>query len=156
MISVDLSDDDVYRQYAGDLTRYATVLVGPADAPDVVVEAVLASFRSPGWPGVENRRAYLYRAVFTRAQSWRRADARRRHRERSAAIATHAPPHEHSLDAHRMLTRLSSQQRALVYLTYWEDLAPAQIAVLLDIGEGSVRKQLARARERLRRELDGS
>ena len=41
MISVDLSDDDVYRQYAGDLTRYATVLVGPADAPDVVVEAVL-------------------------------------------------------------------------------------------------------------------
>lgn len=36
------------------------------------------------------------------------------------------------------------------FLTYWEDLTPSQIADLLDVGEGSVRKQLARARETLR------
>ena len=42
-----------------------------------------------------------------------------------------------------------------MYLTYWDDLTPAQIAELLGVGEGTVRKQLARAREQLRRILDG-
>jgi len=61
--------------------------------------------------------------------------------------------HEPSIDAHRALSELSPQQRAVVYLTYWDDLTPAQIAVLLDVAEGTVRKQLARAREALRRIL---
>jgi DNA-directed RNA polymerase specialized sigma24 family protein len=42
----------------------------------------------------------------------------------------------------------------VVYLTYWDDLTPTQIATLLHISEGSVKKQLARAREQLRRILD--
>jgi RNA polymerase sigma-70 factor (ECF subfamily) len=103
---------------------------------------------------VANRRAYLYRAVLNRALTQRRADARRARREVAAAGAAVASPHEPSIDAHRALAALSPQQRAVVYLTYWDDLTPAQIAVLLDVGEGTVRKQLARARESLRRILD--
>ena len=41
-----------------------------------------------------------------------------------------------------------------MYLTYWEDLAPQTIANLLGVSEGTVRKQLARARDQLRRILD--
>lgn len=48
---------------------------------------------------------------------------------------------------------LSLQQRAVIVLTYWQDLSPAQIADLLDTSEGTVRKQLARARARLREVL---
>lgn len=150
--------DDVatYRRYADDLIRYATVLVGPADAADVVSDAVLAAFQSPGWPAVDNRRAYLYRAVLNRATSHHRSVARRRRRERVVALRDERwtlPPSE-SVDAHRALAALSEQQRAVVYLTYWEDLTPAQIATLLHVAEGTVRKQLARAREHLRRILD--
>jgi RNA polymerase sigma-70 factor (ECF subfamily) len=58
------------------------------------------------------------------------------------------------VDAHRALQQLAPQQRAVIYLTYWEDLRPQQIAELLEVGEGTVRKQLARAREHLRRILD--
>lgn len=61
---------------------------------------------------------------------------------------------ETSIDAHRALAALSEQQRAVVYLTYWDDQTPAQIAELLDVAEGTVRKQLARARDHLRRILD--
>lgn len=145
-------DDDVaiYRRHADELTRYATVLVGPADAPDVVTDAVLAAFRTPGWRGVANPRAYLFRAVLHRAQSVRRSDARRATRERRAALVEPVRDREPSVDAHRALATLSPQQRAVVFLTYWEDLTPAQVADLLDVGEGSVRKQLARARETLR------
>jgi DNA-directed RNA polymerase specialized sigma24 family protein len=48
---------------------------------------------------------------------------------------------------------LSAQQRAIAYLTYWEDLAPQVIANLLNISEGSVKRQLARARSNLRKAL---
>ena len=39
-------DDDVaiYRRHADELIRYATVLVGPHDAADVVTDGVLAAF----------------------------------------------------------------------------------------------------------------
>lgn len=146
-------DAALYRAHAVELTRYATVLVGPDDAPDVVVDGVLAAFRSPGWGQVDNRRAYLYRAVHTRALSMRRSDARRVRREVVTAVPEIAVVQEPSIDAHRALAQLSAQQRAVVYLTYWDDLTPAQIADLLDVGEGTVRKQLARARDQLRRIL---
>jgi RNA polymerase sigma-70 factor, ECF subfamily len=157
MSATGVPDDvDTYRRHATELIRYATVLVGPDDAPDVVTDAVLAAFRSPQWRAVENRRAYLYRAVLTRSLSHRRSASRRRRRETVVALrtATQVDPPESALDAHRALASLSGQQRAVVYLTYWEDHSPAQIAALLAVSEGAVRKQLARARDHLRRILD--
>jgi RNA polymerase sigma-70 factor (ECF subfamily) len=156
MTTMATDDADTYRRHAGELIRYATVLVGPDDAPDVVADAVLAAFGSPRWRHVEDRRAYLYRAVLTRSMSHHRSSSRRRRRE--AVDASRAlrgrGNDESSIDAHRALAQLSEQQRAVTYLTYWEDLTPIQIAQLLDVSEGTVRKQLARAREHLRRLLD--
>ena len=48
---------------------------------------------------------------------------------------------------------LSVQQRAVIVLTYWDDLKPASIAELLGVSEGSVKRQLARARSRLKETL---
>jgi len=157
MESEHAADDvDVYRQHAAELTRYATVLVGPDDAPDVVADAVLAAISTASWRDVANRRAYLYRAVLNGAASHRRSTARRHRRE--TVVAMRAPdvsePSELGVDAHRTLATLSAQQRAVVFLTYWEDQSPAQIAALLGVADGTVRKQLARARDQLRRILD--
>lgn len=147
----------VYRRHADELIRYATALVGPVDAPDVVVDGVMSAFRSASWPTVANQRAYLYRAVLNRALSERRSNGRRRRREALAAgresVGGPTPESGSSLDAQRALAGLSAQQRAVVYLTYWDDLTPSQVADLLGVGEGTVRKQLARAREQLRRTL---
>jgi RNA polymerase sigma-70 factor, ECF subfamily len=157
MSATGVPDDvDTYRRHATELIRYATVLVGPDDAPDVVTDAVLAAFGSPQWQAVENRRAYLYRAVLTRSVSHRRSTNRRRNRETVVALRTAArvDAPDSGVDAHRALATLSGQQRAVIYLTYWEDQSPAQIAALLAVSEGAVRKQLARARDHLRRILD--
>lgn len=81
------SDDDgttvVYRDNAADLVRMATMMVGPADAHDVFVEAVLAATRAERWAGLDadQRRAYLYRSTVNRAREWARSTARRRRRE---------------------------------------------------------------------------
>ncbi len=53
------------------------------------------------------------------------------------------------------LRSLSVQQRAVVHLTYWEDLTPAAVAERLGVSDGTVRRQLARGRDRLRKVLDG-
>ena len=149
-------DVDTYRRHARELIRYATVLVGPDDAPDIVTDAVVAAFSSRDWRDVANRRAYLYRAVLRESASYHRSAGRRRRREdRAAALVPRAgDPADPAVDAHRALAELSEQQRAVIYLTYWEDLAPAQIADLLGVADGTVRKQLARARDHLRRILD--
>ena len=63
-------------------------------------------------------------------------------------------PSESSIDVHRALATLSPQQRAVVFLAYWEDQTPTQTAATLDITEGTVRKQLARARAQLRKVID--
>jgi RNA polymerase sigma-70 factor (ECF subfamily) len=149
-------DVETYRRHAAELTRYATVLVGPADAADVVADAVLAALAAPNWRDVANRRAYLFRAVLNGSMSHHRSTQRRRRRE--SAVASLAPTSVDqaapAVDAHRALGELSEQQRAVVYLTYWEDQSPAQIAELLGVADGTVRKQLARARDHLRRILD--
>jgi RNA polymerase sigma factor (sigma-70 family) len=150
------SDTEVYQAHALELTRYANVLVGPDDACDVVNEAVFSAFRSPSWPHVQNRRAYLYRAVLNTATSWRLSNERRKHREHVVALRSDTVrfDRDSSTDAHAALATVSPQQRAVVFLTYWEDKTPADIANILDISEGTVKKQLARAREQLRKVMN--
>ena len=78
------------------------------------------------------------------------ANCARRH-----VTITSEPPSPTVIDAHRALAQLSEQQRAVVYLTYWEDLASGRRSpVCSSVSDGTVRKQLARARDQLRRILD--
>ena len=147
------ADAEVYEKCADELIRFATSLVGPTDAPDVLSVAVIQALTSSRWAGVSNRRAYLYRSVLNAARSRRRAEARRRAREAPGAVPTAWEPPELRPEVLEAIGRLSERQRAVVYLTYWDDLDPAGAAELLDISEGSVRRHLARARANLRRTL---
>jgi RNA polymerase sigma-70 factor (ECF subfamily) len=147
------SDEEVYAAAAPELTRFAAGLVGPSDAADVVADAVISALRSRAWPTAGDRRAFLFRAVLLTSKSWHRSERRRRDRETRFARATvpEAPP---TLDdVEDALDCLSTQQRAVVFLTYWSDLDPRAVAALLGVSEGTVRKQLARARKRLREVL---
>ncbi|MGD2052293.1 MAG: RNA polymerase sigma factor [Acidimicrobiia bacterium] len=149
-----MTDEEIYRKHADDLMRFATGLVGPFDAADVVTDACLRAFRSRGWSEVANHRAYLYRSVLNQARSHHRSTLRRRVRELRAAGPATAPPQEVDVDVLAAVDRLSVQQRAAVVLTYWEDLAPREVASRLGVSEGSVKRHLARARARLKELLD--
>ena len=150
----EMTDEEIYRKYADDLVRFATGLVGPFDAPDVVTDSCLRAFRSRGWGDVTNHRAYLYRSVLNQARSHHRSTLRRRVRELRAASPEVSMPVESDVDVLAAVDKLSVQQRASVVLTYWEDLTPAEVASRLAISEGSVKRHLARARARLKELLD--
>jgi RNA polymerase sigma factor (sigma-70 family) len=147
------TDAEVYEKHAEELMRFATALVGPSDAADIVSTAMVNALSSRSWADVRNRRAYLYRCVLNAARSGHRSQARRERREvRVAERGVLEPPdvRPEVLDAVRSL---SERQRAVIYLTYWDDLDTASIATLLDISPGAVKRHLARARDQLRRKL---
>jgi RNA polymerase sigma-70 factor (ECF subfamily) len=153
-MSVDPADGEVYRKHAEELTRFATGLVGPSHAADMVSEAVLRCLGSARWPQVAEKRAYLYRSVYNEAARFHRSTSRRRSREERAAQPESVEPPAVRPEVLSAVARLSVRQRAVIVLTYWDDLDSASIARLLDISDGSVRRHLARGRSRLKEALD--
>ena len=148
------TDERLYRDLAPELTRFATALVGRAEAADVMSNAFAKAMASRSWPTVVNRRAYLYRAVHNEARTQAKRSMRRAERERRAANEDRWELPGLHPDVRAAVLRLSLRQRAVIVLTYWADFDPATTAEMLGISEGSVRQHLARARAHLREVLD--
>ncbi len=147
------SDEEIYRKYSEELIRFAQGLVGRVDSADVVSAAVLQSISTAAWPEVINHRAYLYRAVLNQARKTHRDRQRRWTKELRAGYEPAGEIPELRPEVLNAVKTLSPRQRAVIVLTYWEDLPPDEISGMLGMSEGSVKKHLARARTRLRRVL---
>lgn len=150
-----MTRSEAYTKHSQDLVRFATGLVGPDDAPDLVATAMVKVLWSPSWESIRNIRAYLYRAVLNEARRHHRSTMRRLAAEAGAATrpeSTMAPFVEPEILA--AIGRLSVRQRAVIFLAFWEDLRPADIARRLELSEGTVHRHLSRAETRLRRLLD--
>lgn len=145
---------DAYDAYADDLMRFATGLVGPSDAADVVSAVMVRVLGGSRTRVVSDTRAYLFRAVLNEARFHHRSTMRRRARELRAA-ARHSVEDAPGLrpDVLAAVGALSVRQRAVVMLRYWSDLDDQAVGRLLGISTGSVRRHLARAHERLRRSI---
>lgn len=145
---------DLYDRHGGALVAYATSLVGPSDAADVVHDAAISLIESGRLASAENPKALMYRAVSAKAKSMQRSVFRRRNREhRFAESVVQYDPELHP-EVINAVIGLSQRQRACIFLTYWEDMKPSGIAELLGIAEGTVKHHLAVARDNLRRTLD--
>ena len=153
-MGTELSVAEAFEKWSDDLCGYATVLVGADDANDVVSQAFADVLGSGRWTQVREPRSYLFRATLNAARSQRRGAARRRSREwRTAARAVEGAELLSDPAVIASVNALSVQQRAVIFHTYWEDLTPAATARLLGVSEGTVRRQLARARDKLRKAL---
>ena len=143
----------VYEANADRLIKLATFMVGAADAADVVSEAMTRAVRSPKWGSVDNHAAFLSRVVVNEASrmldSARRRSGRELRVDRVDVVGVVDP----RPDVINAVRSLSGRQRAVVFLTYWEDLTPALVADRLGVSQGSVRRHLARAKSKLRRVL---
>ncbi|MEJ7585478.1 MAG: sigma-70 family RNA polymerase sigma factor [Acidimicrobiales bacterium] len=149
-----LSDARIYERHADELIRFATGIVGASEAADVLSTAMVNALSSRSWPHVIEKRAYLYRCVLNAARSSQRSGSRRRVRELRVVYREVANAPETAPEVWEAVKGLSPRQRAVVFLTYWEDLDVSAVAHLLDLSEGTVKQHLARARAHLRRKLD--
>ena len=146
-------DEDLWRSHADELLRFATVLVGPADAYDLVADTMLRVAAQANAPAVANKRAYLFRAVANRAVDQRRSQQRRWRRDLAAVGPASTSQPDDFADVRRAVSELTPMQRAVVYFTYWEDLSERAIAELLELSPGTVHHTLERARQDLRKAL---
>ncbi|MFT3851604.1 MAG: RNA polymerase sigma factor [Ilumatobacteraceae bacterium] len=149
--SAGVTELELWETHAAELVRYATLLVGPADASDVVSVA-FGKLRATAQQVLHPRR-FLLRVVTNVALDQLRSAKRRQRRDLLAALPPLVAEHESHVDIRRAVADLEVDERAVVYFTYWEDLDPVAIAELLGVNPGTVRRRLVRARTRLRKVL---
>jgi RNA polymerase sigma factor (sigma-70 family) len=154
-------DDRIIEEYekcASDLTAYAAVVAGVGNAEDVVSAAMIRLLSSANWDEVRKPRQYLFRAVYNEAVRQARRSRLRLSRERLAALTAATDvrtsgKRNAAVDELGVFRLLSERERAVIYLTYWEDQVVAEVAATLGISDGAVRRYLARARRKLRKEF---
>ena len=139
----------------GALKRHAFLLCGDnSQADDLVQEALVRAFTRPlrvPRPGAAE--AYV-RAIMVNLFI---DSARRRSRWNQLApllrpAGVTPDPADQVSDRHAMLAALRSlspQQRACVVLRYYEDLPVAEVAAVIGVGEGTVKRYLSEAMSRV-------
>lgn len=145
--------DAAWRTHAPAAMRFATVLVGPADAHDITTTAFLRVVGQPAWTEIDRLDRYLLRAVRNEAQNLYRQRRRRWQRDLAAlrpdVVADSIP----DVDLLRAIAALTVRQRSVLFLAYWQDLTEAEIADTLDLTRSTVHRTVVRARTALRKAL---
>lgn len=150
---MDRRDEELYGKHADELIRFATTLVGPTAADDVVANAVVRSMTSAAWATVTEPRAYLFRSVLNEARMVGRSDRRRARREQVTAPHESIDAHGVSLEVRDAMARLSLRQRSVLYLAYWHDMGVNDIARTLGLSRRSTERALTDARRTLEEHL---
>jgi RNA polymerase sigma-70 factor (ECF subfamily) len=145
----------------GFMQRLARGIVGDEhSADDIVQQAWLAALeRPPREQG--SMRGWLARVVRNIAINQARSKSRRTDREQQAARPEGQAPSDHmelQLELQRRVLeavqRLDKPYKTAIFLRYYEDLAPAEIAGRLAIPEATVKTRLRRGLATLRTVLD--
>lgn len=147
-----MNDAEVYAEVRADLMRYATALVGVADAADLVSSVVTRVLeRRGGLAALDDPKPYLMKAVLNEARMSHRSKSRRKQAVAVLGGGHVEPEYDEVLD---LVMDLPARQRAAVFLAYYEQYTPTEIAGLMGCRPGTIRRYLHLARRKLREVLD--
>ena len=132
------------------LSRTAYLLTGDAQlAEDLVQTALFKAARA--WHRIDGQpEAYVRRILYTQNVSWWRA---RRHTETALSLYDAPAAAEDTdlrLSLEQALARLTTRQRTVLVLRFFEDLTEVQTGAALGIGSGTVKSITRQALGRLR------
>lgn len=151
--------DALMRERRAALVGYAFAFAGDlATAEDLVHDAVVRTFAKPrDLRSVPAAEAYVRRAIATTFFNRHRRLVRLRDRAHLLVEdAEHVDPAEGVLRrerVHAALQQLSPRERACAVLRFYEDLTVAQIADVLGVRAGSVKRYLSDGAAKLRAHL---
>lgn len=150
---MEISDRDVYEAIAPGLMRFATALVGPSDAADVVSTVVVRVLGKRSLSSLEKPEAYLMQAVMNEVRQRHRGHSRQ---QNALVRVGPGPDARDAADVARTdltdaVMALPPQQRAAAYLVYWCDYTAAEAAALMGWSDGTVRRYLHIVRNKLER-----
>ena len=136
--------------------RFATVLVGPDDASDVVSNVIARVLARRSLTSLENPHQYLMSAVANEAKNFRRARARGSVAVQRIGVPGNSPDIAEGRypDVTEAVLELPKQQRAALYLVYWVGMTAADAAQILHCRPSTVRRYLGIARRKLKEHFD--
>ncbi|MDF1837677.1 MAG: RNA polymerase sigma factor, partial [Planctomycetota bacterium] len=157
----DLTPDQIERTTAR-LHRVARAWVDDAGARDLAQMAWL-KVSAGEFSGVRKLESFLIGVVRNLARKEARGHSRRAHREEQVARPEGIPSAAELAERNELAARLAKAigelpepQRTAVLLRYDQGLTAAEIARTLDVGPGTIRTRLSRARKTLRDKLQDS
>jgi RNA polymerase sigma factor (sigma-70 family) len=155
--------ETLYRRHFDALYRFFRGKA-PEDYEDLIQNTMLECLRSRGrYRGDAPFRAYLFGVArhrllhFLRAKGTNRIDFDGEQNSlmdvdpRPSAVVARQAEHRLLLDAMR---RIPFELQVALELHYWEELSTAELAVALEIPQGTVKSRLRRGREALQAELE--
>jgi RNA polymerase sigma factor (sigma-70 family) len=148
------SDAKAYQELRFELTRFATALVGPSEAEDVVADVVVRVLQRPGGlAGLKDPRPYLIRAIINEARS--RFRRRRLSGSLEVPAETDSPQVDYRDQLVEVVSKLPPRQRAATFLVYWEGHTSVSAAELMGCRPATVRRYLHLAHRKLKEMIDG-
>ncbi len=156
----DASDAAAFvRRYSGMILRLCfTYSLGRADAQDICQNVFLKLLQSDRRFDSEGEtRAFIIRITINECKDVLKSGWRRRSVPLDELIEREVPflP-EGNTGVLAAVQRLPIKYREAVYLYYYEGYNAEEIAAMVGAKPAAVRQRLARAREKLRKELEGS
>jgi len=151
-----VDDSSLFASLYPALRQFAAV-TGSVDVEpdDLVQEAVARTLRSHRLIDLDDAGAYLRRAIVNLAANRRRSMARFRGAIARLDRVDEAQVVEYGSDLAELL-RLDPQARALLFMVEVEGHSYSEAAAVLGISEQAARARAARARRRLRADLEGA
>jgi RNA polymerase sigma factor (sigma-70 family) len=149
-----VTDRQVYEEVAPDLMRYATALIGPDHAWDVVSTVVTKALQHPGGlAGLAKPKTYLMKAVLNEATEVKRQRARRQTYPMARVPDAGMIPEVEVGNTDALVMALPPRQRAAAYLVFFLEYSPSEAAELIGTRPGTVRRYLHLARKKLQESL---
>jgi RNA polymerase sigma-70 factor (ECF subfamily) len=162
-----MSAQQAFEKYGDMVYRLAMIRTRNAvDAEDVVQEVFLRYLRSaPPWSDAEHEKAWLIRVAINCSTSsvtstWNQRMTALHEESGGSSVAA---PDDIAADViaavevsevYRAVSRLPEKYRTAVHLHYYEGLATAHIAELLESNDATIRSWLHRARAMLRETIE--
>ena len=156
----DASDAAAFvRRYSGMILRLCfTYSLGRADAQDICQNVFLKLLQSDrSFDSEGETRAFIIRMTVNECKDVLKSGWRRRSVPLDELIEREAPfLTAEDTGVLAAVQRLPVRYREAVYLYYYEGYNAEEIAAMVGAKPAAVRQRLARAREKLRKELEGS
>ena len=141
--------EEVVSAYADMLFRIGFSMLGSADDTEDILQNVFLKYhmKHPVFADAEHCKAWFIRVTINETKNFLRFRKRRKKLEEDAMEVVSGTEDRAALDA---LMRLPAKYKAVMYLYYVEGYKSAEIAQIVGISPGAVRKRLVKGRDKLK------
>ncbi len=148
---------EVVDKYKDAVYRAALTVTGNfADAEDIMQEVFLQYFQAhPAFASPAHEKAWLLRCAINAGRNLRRSMWRHPRVDVDVTEIAAEPENPRGSEVLAAVLRLPERYRTVIYLHYYENYTPSEIARMTNSTEPAIYKQLSRARAKLRKKLGG-